>query len=137
MFAYLQSSVGAENAKAVVIAFEEKVTGSTAGKEALKTIASLVEWKLLLTGNAPGAAVATLKNCVKKACDMALGSAVMSGLEIGYGANNPYGPIKDAILWVGERPNGQYIDYAFKYWRLHPLEGPAYASSSKLVRPKS
>ena len=137
MFSYLSRSVGGENAKSVVIAFEEKTTGSAAGREALKTIVGIVEWELLLTGNAPGAAVATLKNAVSTACHMVLGSAVMSQLEKGYGGYNPYPPIKDGILWVGDSANSQYIDYAFKYWRLHPLQGPAYVSSSSLVRPKS
>lgn len=136
MFAYLFRRVNPQMAKKVVAAFETQLTGNAAGKEAFKTIISTIDWKPLLTGNVPLALTGTLKNAISTACDLALGSAVRSSLVQGYGKFNPYPPVKDAILWASAEVNSQFILYAIDYWRKHQEDGPAYRSSSNLVRPK-
>lgn len=133
MFAYLKQRHGVAMAKEAVVKVEEKITGSSAGKEAFKTIAGIVDWKSLMTGNPPAALLGTLKNAVSTACDLALGAAVKAALQQGYGRYNPYPPVNEGILWVGDSIDDQFVSYAIGYWRKNPADGYAYRSSGELM----
>ena len=137
MFAHLQTTKGVEKAKMVIKAFETKMTANEAGKEAFITIISTIDWKPLLTGNAPAALTGTLKNAVSLACDKALGGWVRSQFVQSYGNKNPFDPIVDGPLWAPDSVREQFLLYAIDYWKTHQDEGPAYRSSSGLVRPKT
>ena len=136
MFAYLFRRINPEMAKKVVTEFETIMTGNAAGKEAFKTIISTIDWKPLLTGNAPLALTGTLKNAITTACDLALGAGVRSLLGMTSGKFNPYPPVTDGVLWANDSVNQQYILYAIDYWKKNPATGPAYWLSSATVRPK-